>query len=95
MGYIPRWDTLPRGHVMKTIYRAKYKVLVRWLAQHRLASGMTQEDLAHRLGKPQSYVSKLETGERRIDIIEFLDITKAIDADPIPLLRQLMRPDSK
>ncbi|GBR12225.1 transcriptional regulator [Acetobacter oeni] len=44
----------------------------------RRGNGLTQTTLAERLGKPQSYVAKYETGERRIDVIEFLDITTAI-----------------
>ncbi|MFT8680415.1 helix-turn-helix domain-containing protein [Gluconacetobacter sp.] len=44
----------------------------------RRDKGLTQATLAERLGKPQSYVAKYETGERRIDVIEFLDITDAI-----------------
>lgn len=44
----------------------------------RRGKGRTQATLAERLGKRQSYVAKYETGERRIDVIEFLDITNAI-----------------
>lgn len=43
---------------------------------------MTQTALAQMLGKPQSYVSKYESGERRLDVVEFVDICKALDIDP-------------
>ncbi|GAJ29661.1 transcriptional regulator [Acidomonas methanolica NBRC 104435] len=52
----------------------------------RHAKGLTQATLAARLGKPQSYVAKYENGERRLDVIEFLDITDAIGVDGRVLL---------
>ncbi|MFT8783593.1 helix-turn-helix domain-containing protein [Acetobacter syzygii] len=55
----------------------------------RRGKGLTQTTLAERLGKPQSYVAKYETGERRIDVIEFLDITDAIGIDVAALLANL------
>ncbi|MDZ4791849.1 MAG: helix-turn-helix transcriptional regulator [Hyphomicrobiales bacterium] len=39
---------------------------------------MTQEQLAKRLGKPQSFVAKTEGGERRLDVVEFIDLVKAM-----------------
>ena len=57
----------------------------------RRSAGLTQIDLAKRLKKPQSFIAKYEGGERRIDVIEFLAITRAIGADPINLLRSVMR----
>ncbi len=52
---------------------------------------MTQVKLAKRLGKPQSYVAKYEGGERRLDVVEFLAVARALKADPLQLLRELMR----
>jgi transcriptional regulator with XRE-family HTH domain len=57
----------------------------------RKKAGLTQHDLAERLGKPQSFVAKYESGERRIDVVEFLAICRAIGTSPIQLLRTLMR----
>ena len=45
----------------------------------RLRAGLTQEDLAERLGKPQSFVAKVETQERRLDLIEFVKWMAACD----------------
>lgn len=55
----------------------------------REGAGLTQAALAIRLARPQSYVSKYERGERRLDIIEFLDVAAAIGTDPVVLLRQV------
>lgn len=51
------------------------------LVEVRKHKGITQADLALRLGKPQSYVSKYERGERRLDFVEFLAVADAIDLD--------------
>jgi transcriptional regulator with XRE-family HTH domain len=50
-----------------------------------------QWQLAKRLRKPQSYVSKFERGERRLDVIEFLDVATALRIDPLEVLRTLMQ----
>jgi transcriptional regulator with XRE-family HTH domain len=54
-------------------------------------AGLTQQQLAKRLGRPQSFVAKYEGGERRLDIVEFLAISRTIGADPIQLLRALIK----
>ena len=52
------------------IYSAEYKQVTEKLRSARLESGLTQEEVAKKLGKPQSYVSKSEAGERRLDVTE-------------------------
>ena len=52
--------------------------------------GLTQAQVAKRLGKPQSFVAKYEGGERRLSVIEFVDVVRALGADPAAVLRQLM-----
>ncbi len=59
------------------------------MAGSRRQKALTQTEVARRLGKPQSYVSKYETGERRLDVIEFLDVADAIGVRPWALLRGL------
>lgn len=49
---------------------------------------MTQAELAARLGKPQSFVSKIERGERRLDVIEFCQVAEALGRDPAKLLQE-------
>jgi transcriptional regulator with XRE-family HTH domain len=57
----------------------------------REVAGVTQEELARRLRKPQSYVSKAEMGERRLDVVEFLHFMRAIEGEPHALLRDIER----
>ena len=57
----------------------------------RQAHGVTQRELARRLGRLQSYVSKVETGERRIDVVEYLHFMRAIEGEPFALLREVER----
>ena len=61
---------------MKTIYSKEYKAVLRKLKKARKKSRLTQVEIARRLGKPQSFVSKIENGERRLDIIELKHIAK-------------------
>jgi transcriptional regulator with XRE-family HTH domain len=50
---------------------------------------LTQIELAARLGRHQSFVAKYEGGERRIDVIEFMEIAEALDASPVALMKSL------
>ena len=67
---------------MKTIHSEKYRYLLALLREAREAAGVTQAQLSEQLGKPQSYVSKYENGDRRLDVIEMLDVCDQISADP-------------
>lgn len=76
---------------MKTIHSNKNKILLEWLTNKRMLQGKTQQQLSELLGKPQSFVSKYENGERRIDLIETLDICEALDVNPIELIKLLIK----
>jgi len=54
----------------KTIFSKKHRELVARLKKARLAAGMTQAQVAKRLRKPQSFVARMESGQRRIDVVE-------------------------
>lgn len=75
----------------KTLRSTEHARFLDLLIQARHQAGLTQQDVAKRLKKPQSFVAKYEGGERRIDVVEFLTIAGAIGADPVRLLRALMR----
>ena len=67
----------------------KYEIFRSLLTQHRRSQSVTQTQLARLLGRPQSFVSKYENGERRLDVIEFLEITEALNIDPCELIKKL------
>ena len=66
-----------------------YRRFQRILVTARKSKGMSQDALAKLLKKPQSFVSKYERGERRIDVVEFLDVAKALELDPVEVISQL------
>ena len=69
--------------------RQKYEYLRSELKKSRLEAGLLQSDLAKILKKPQSYISKVESGERGLDIIEYLSYCNGLDIDPIKWLKKL------
>ncbi|UGT64416.1 helix-turn-helix domain-containing protein [Nocardia asteroides] len=73
----------------KSIYSAEYQRLCAILRQLRLEAGLTQVEVARRLDVPQSFVSKYETGERRLDVIELLHVVRALDAALKRVIEQL------
>lgn len=70
----------------KTIHSDRHRKLRALLVAKRKAHGLTQIQVAERLGKPPSYVAKVELGERRLDVLEYLDLAKAIGFDPYALM---------
>lgn len=77
--------------ISKSVHSADLAAFCELMIKARKAMGLTQHDLARRLKKPQSFVAKYEGGERRIDVVEFLAITRAIGADPIRILKALQK----
>ena len=61
------------------------------LVKARKEAGLTQAVLAGRLGRPQSFVSKYEGGERRLDVLEFLEVARAVGFNPARFLAELER----
>ena len=74
---------------MKSLRTPAHKRLIALLVAAREKAGFTQQQLADRLGKPQSFVAKYEGGERRIDVIEFLTIANTLEFDPARAVREL------
>lgn len=68
-----------------SMFTDAYKVLVNVLVKARKTAGLTQTELGQRLGKGQKYVSVIETGVRRVDLIEFYAIARALGCDPVQL----------
>ncbi|WP_332770513.1 helix-turn-helix domain-containing protein [Phenylobacterium sp.] len=73
----------------KSTFTDAYARMLQMLVALRKDAGVTQVELSQRLGKPQPFVSNFERGRRRIDVIEFYAITKALGADPQQIFGQL------
>lgn len=73
----------------KTKLAADLVVLGRVLVRAREARGLKQSEVAATLGVPPSYMSKIENGTRRLDVIELVQIADAMGADPAELIRDL------
>ncbi|MET0986417.1 MAG: helix-turn-helix transcriptional regulator [Steroidobacteraceae bacterium] len=74
---------------MKSLRSADHRHLLVLLVAAREKAGLTQQQLAERLGKPQSFVAKYEGGERRIDVIEFLALARALEFDASRAVREI------
>ncbi|TVO73029.1 helix-turn-helix domain-containing protein [Sedimenticola selenatireducens] len=75
----------------KSITSPEYKVLLAWLRKSREAHGLSMRDLALRIDEPHSFIGKIETGERRLDVAEYVEYCRALQVDPfegIDLLRK-------
>lgn len=73
----------------------RYQLFEEAIAQARRESGLTQSQLADRLKKPQSFVSKYESGERRLDVVEFIEVCEAMSANPHDVLHKLSGEDDQ
>jgi len=65
----------------KSIYSKDYRNVIEKLKKARLNAGLKQSDVARKLKKPQSYISKIERGERRVDITEVKELAKIYKKD--------------
>lgn len=72
-------------------FSREYQLFRKMLVDARRAAGLTQRKVAERLKEPQNFVSKYERGERRIDVVEFLKVAKALEFDPAEFLLKLQR----
>ena len=76
-----------------SVHTAKYRRLRELLIEARKAKQLSQWVLAEKLGWVQTAVSKYERGERRLDVVEFLDVAAALEIDPLKVIRQLNATD--
>jgi transcriptional regulator with XRE-family HTH domain len=76
---------------MDSVYSARYRRFREALVEARKAKGLSQAALADKLERLQTFVSKYERGERRLDVIEFLDVAAALGLDPKKVLRRIAK----
>ncbi|WP_081307023.1 helix-turn-helix domain-containing protein [Edwardsiella tarda] len=88
MNDIRFWDR-DRILTMSSIYSYEYQSIIKTLKARRIELKITQAQLAQVLGKPQSFVSKIESGERRLDIIEFVHIARQLSLDLNEVLEKI------
>jgi transcriptional regulator with XRE-family HTH domain len=74
---------------MKSGYDETYGRFSQLLTEARKQSGLSQQEVAYRLGRPQTYVSKCERGTRRMDMVEFLEMADVIGFDPVTFIKNL------
>ncbi len=75
----------------KSVFTGAHKHLVDVLIAARRRAGLTQAELAVRIGKDQKFVSLIERSQRRVDVIEFFAIAKALNVDPVRLYATVIK----
>jgi transcriptional regulator with XRE-family HTH domain len=77
--------------VPKSLFTREHTRLRKLLIKKRKEAKLTQTALAERLGRRQAYVSRIERGERRVDVVEFLDLAHAIGFNPAKFIAEFDR----
>lgn len=77
------------GVVTRSVHHPAYAALLTGLVAARRSAGVHQARLAKLLGRPQSFVSKFENGERRLDVVEFLAVCQVLAIDPTSILENV------
>jgi len=73
----------------KSLHTPEYEYFRTLLVTARERAGLTQSDVSTRLGRPQSFVAKYEGGERRLDVVEFVEVCTSLGVDPHTVLTAL------
>ncbi|MEM9400475.1 MAG: helix-turn-helix transcriptional regulator [Verrucomicrobiota bacterium] len=79
----------------KSIHTEHYSLFCQLLKEARIHNKLTQADLAKCLKRPQSFVAKIENGERRIDVVEFITVAGAIGISPTSFIKNFENQSSK
>ena len=82
-------------NVTRSLHTTEYRNFIARLRRARELRGVTQADLAKRLGKPQSYVSKYESRERRLDLVEFLNVANSLELNVCKFIEETLAAKSK
>jgi ribosome-binding protein aMBF1 (putative translation factor) len=75
---------------MKHLRSARHRRLVDVIVGARKAAGLSQRALAVKLKRSGSFVWKMESQEHRVDVLEFIDIARAVGVEPLELLRRVL-----
>lgn len=74
---------------MTSVYSNDYQMVIKALREARIASGITQQEVASAFGRPQSFIAKVESGERRLDVVEFVRYCRLVNIEPVSILDKL------
>ncbi len=77
--------------MVKSLHTSEYEAFRKLLTDTRRKRGLTQSDVATALGRHQSFVTKYERGERRLDVIEFVQVCVALGVDPVGMLKEIQK----
>jgi ribosome-binding protein aMBF1 (putative translation factor) len=97
LGYLEGADRRDRvltrsGHPMPRSRQSPRQMrLLELLIQARAEAGLTQAEVAQQLRRPQSFVSKYESGERRLDLVELIEVSEALNLPLVGLLEQIQQ----
>jgi HTH-type transcriptional regulator/antitoxin HipB len=75
----------------KTLHSARHLLLVELLTSSRKRAGLSQAQVARALGRHQPFIDTLESGQRRIDVVELIELAEAIGFDPARLLKKVQK----
>lgn len=75
--------------MVKSVFTKRYGAFRQVLKAERKAKDITQETLAERLGMTQTEISKIERGERRLDVVEFIALVRALRSDPAEVIAKV------
>jgi transcriptional regulator with XRE-family HTH domain len=73
----------------KSLRTKRHRALTSVIRATRIDRGLTQRELSAKLRRAPNYITKIETGERRLDTVEFFDIADALGVDPIVLFTRV------
>jgi transcriptional regulator with XRE-family HTH domain len=77
--------------MVKSLHTPGYEYFCSLLIAAREQSGLTQTQVSKKLGRPQSFVAKYEGGERRLDVVEFVEVCAALGIDPKRILTAIKK----
>lgn len=74
---------------MTSVYSTEYQLVIKTLRDARIEKGITQAKLAEALGRPQSFIAKVENGERKLDVVEFAVMARLLGVDAGAVLEMI------
>lgn len=73
----------------KSVHSQRHMMIAAALADARRAKGMTQLQVATALGRRQPFIANIESGERRVDLVELMDLAAIVDLDVVAMIRRI------